>query len=270
MHPVARFRTLFLSDLHLGSRHTRTRELVEFLELVEVERVFLVGDIIDGWALQRSPYWCKDHQDVVDWVLGQLRRGIEVIYVPGNHDEFARRFAGLSMGPLSVVRETVHRTADGRSYLVLHGDEFDGIIRIAPWLSHLGARLYALLLSLNGIVNRVRKALGRDYWSLSAFLKHRTKRAVQHMADFSGVVAARARQAQVDGVICGHIHHAESRTLDGLHYVNLGDWVESCTAAVEWPDGRIELVSPVANDLRQLLDAVDEPRRSVRPTAQFA
>jgi UDP-2,3-diacylglucosamine pyrophosphatase LpxH len=268
MADAIRFRTLFLSDLHLGSRHTRTGGLLEFLEYVECERVYLVGDIVDGWALQRSPHWPEEHQRVMDWVLGQVRRGVEVVYVPGNHDEFARRFIGVAMGSLSVVRETIHETADGRRYLVTHGDEFDGIVRIAPWLSHLGARLYAILLALNGTVNRVRRAMGQDYWSLSAYLKHKTKRAVQHMADFSQVVAARGRQAKVDGVICGHIHHAESRTMDGLHYLNLGDWVESCTAAVEWPDGRLELISPVANDLRRLLDDCATPR-STEPIPQF-
>ncbi len=260
--PRTRFRTLFISDLHLGSRNTRTRELLDFLHTIEFDSLYLVGDIIDGWALERSGYWPPLHQEVVDWILGLSREGRPVVYIPGNHDEFARRFVGNSIGSLRIVRDAVHLTADGRKYLVIHGDEFDGIIRLAPWISRLGAGLYGMLLILNRVLNRVLNrlpaALGRDYWSLSAALKLKTKKALHFITDFTTAVATRARQCGAHGVICGHIHHADSQTLDGIHYVNTGDWVESCTAVVERADGTLELLFPAANDLTRLV-LVTEP-----------
>lgn len=253
MGSTTAFRTLFLSDLHLGSRHSRTDALLDFLESVDFETLYLVGDIVDGWALKRSAYWPGLHQTVIDWALRHARGGKEIVYIPGNHDEFARRFVGTSLGSLRVVSEAVHETADGRRFLVTHGDEFDGIIRIAPWLSRLGASLYGVLLAMNGTVNQLRRLTGRDYWSLSAWLKLKAKRAVQHVADFRTIVAARGRQARVDGVICGHIHHAEIADLGGVQYINLGDWVESCTALVELHDGTLQLLRPTENDLRRLV-----------------
>lgn len=266
--PRASFRTLFISDLHLGTRNTRTEELLDFLDDVGFDQLYLVGDIIDGWALERSRHWPEAHQEVVSWILKVARSGKKVVYIPGNHDEFARRFFGNSIGSLVIQPDAIHQTADGRKYLVTHGDEFDGIIRVAPWVSRLGAGLYGLLLDLNRAVNWARAHAGKEYWSLSAALKLKTKKAVQFVADFRTAVVMRARQEGADGVICGHIHHAESYIHKGVHYVNTGDWVESCSALVERHDGTLELLFPQADDLRRLvLDPTLESEPAPGPSA---
>jgi UDP-2,3-diacylglucosamine pyrophosphatase LpxH len=241
MTPASPFRTLWISDVHLGIRESKAEFLLDFLDHHRAEQYYLVGDIFDGWALQRSWYWPASHNDVVQALLETARQG-RVTYIPGNHDEAARRFPGIRLGGITIEPQATHTTADGRRFLILHGDEFDGVIRHARWLSMVGAWAYTGILKLNRHVNRVRRWLQMPYWSLSAYLKHRTKRAVQFIADFEHAVAERARTADVDGVICGHIHHPEMRTINGIQYVNTGDWVESCTALAEHHDGRLELI----------------------------
>lgn len=241
MHPPERYRTIWISDVHLGIRESKTDFLLDFLSKHQAEQYYLVGDIFDGWALQRSWYWPESNNDVVQALLDAARRA-DVTYVPGNHDEAARAFPGLQFGGITLQKQATHTTADGREFLILHGDEFDGIIRHARWLSILGAVAYTGILKLNRHVNRVRRWLDLPYWSLSAYLKNRTKRAVQFIADFENAVARRATEEAVDGVICGHIHHPEMRSIGGVQYVNTGDWVESCTALVEHFDGRLEIV----------------------------
>ena len=235
------FRTLWISDVHLGIRASKASFLLDFLEHHEAEQYYLVGDIVDGWALRRSWYWPESHNDVVRMLLDKARGGA-MTYIPGNHDEAARRFPGLDLGGITITRRALHTTADGRRFLILHGDEFDGVIRHARWLSLLGAWAYSGILTLNQYVDCVRRWMKLPYWSLSAYLKHKTKRAVQFIADFENAVAQRAQDQDVDGVICGHIHHPEMRMIDGVQYVNTGDWVESCTALVEHFDGRLELI----------------------------
>ena len=241
-----RYRTLFLSDLHLGMRGARAERVLDFLRHHEADRWVLVGDVVDGWALARGWHWPQAHNDVIQKLLRKVRGGAEMVYVPGNHDGAARQFAGLTFGGILVLREHVHTTADGRRLLVLHGDEFDGVVRLAPWLSRLGARAYEAALKANAAVAAVRQRLGYPYWSLAAFLKERTKRAVQYMAEFEGAVARRAAEEGVDGVICGHIHRPELRTFASggrrVLYANCGDWVESCTALAERHDGTLELI----------------------------
>ncbi len=241
-----RYRTVFLSDLHLGMRGAQAHRVLSFLRHVDAERWVLVGDIVDGWALARAWHWPQAANDVVQKLLRKARKGAEVVYVPGNHDAAARQFAGLAFGGVDVRREWRHRTADGRHLLVLHGDEFDGMVALAPWLSRVGARAYALSLSLGAAVTAVRERLGMPYWSLAAALKGRTKRAVQFIAGFEEAVAQRAAAVGADGVVCGHIHRAELREIDAggrtVLYANCGDWVESCTALVEHADGRLEIV----------------------------
>lgn len=248
---ATRYRTVFLSDLHLGMRGAQAHRVLDFLRHTEAERWVLVGDIVDGWALAHTWHWPQAANDVVQKLLRKARKGAHVVYVPGNHDSAARQFAGLAFGGVDVRREWLHVTADGRRLLVLHGDEFDGLIALAPWLSHVGARAYALSIRLNTVVAAVRERLGYDYWSLAAALKGRTKRALQYVAGFEAAVAQRAAAAGADGVVCGHIHRAELREIvaDGeegrarcVLYANCGDWVESCTALVEHADGRLELV----------------------------
>lgn len=236
------YRTIWISDFHLGTKASRADLLLDFLRHHEADHWFLVGDVFDGWAMRKAWYWSQTHNDVVQKLLRKARKGAVVTYIPGNHDDFARGFTGQHFGGIAVQRRAVHTTADGRQLLVLHGDEFDGVVRHAQWLSKLGAGAYALVLALNAPFNRVRHKLGLPYWSLSAYLKLKAKKAVQYIGDFGEAVAAEARQCEVDGVVCGHIHHAEARVIDGVEYYNCGDWVESCTALAERFDGTLEIL----------------------------
>ena len=235
-------RTAFISDVHLGTPGCQAEALLDFLRAVECERLYLVGDIIDGWQLRRRWYWPQAHNDVVQKLLRKARKGTQVILVPGNHDEFARRYLGHNFGGVEVVEDCIHRTADGRRLWVMHGDLFDGVVQYAKWLAYVGDSLYEMLLKLNRHLNSWRARLGLPYWSLSKYLKLKVKRAVSFISDFELAVVREARKRGVDGVVCGHIHHAELRSIDGLLYANDGDWVESLTALVEHHDGRLELI----------------------------
>lgn len=237
-----RHRSIFISDVHLGTKGCNARMLLDFLKYNDADNIYLVGDIIDGWRLKSSWYWEQAHNDVVQKLLRKVRKGTRVVLLPGNHDEFLRDFTGLSFGGISIEPDWVHETAEGKRYLVIHGDLFDGVVRHAKWLALLGDRAYRLALELNRLFNVVRRKIGLPYWSLSAYLKHKVKNAVEFMSNFEEAVSAEARRRGVDGVICGHIHHAAMRDMDGIHYVNDGDWVESCTALVEDERGRFEIV----------------------------
>ena len=243
---MTHYRTIFLSDLHLGMRGAQAERVLDFIRHHRADRWVLVGDVVDGWALTRSWTWTQAHNDVVQKLLREVRKGAEMVYVPGNHDGAARQFAGLTFGGVRVEREWLHETADGRRLLVLHGDEFDGVVRLAPWLSRVGARAYEASLALNAVVARVRERLGWPYWSLAAALKDRTKTALQYIDRFEEAVASRAAERGVDGVVCGHIHRPEVREVTTSRgttlYANCGDWVENCTALVEHWDGRLEIV----------------------------
>jgi UDP-2,3-diacylglucosamine pyrophosphatase LpxH len=235
-------RTVWISDLHLGTPGCQALALLDFLKEVECDTLFLVGDIIDGWQLRRTWYWPQSHNDVVQKLLRKARKGTRVIFVPGNHDEFARRYVEHEFGGIEVVDEWIHVTADGRQLWVTHGDLFDGVIQCAKWLAYVGDSLYEFTLRLNRHLNSLRARLGLPYWSISKFLKHKVKRAVSYVSDFEVAVAREARKRGVQGVVCGHIHHAELRDIDGILYANDGDWVESLTALVEHADGRLEIV----------------------------
>ncbi|OAN50415.1 UDP-2,3-diacylglucosamine diphosphatase [Magnetospirillum moscoviense] len=240
--PSRRFRAIWISDIHLGTRGCKAEYLLEFLKQTESDILYLVGDIVDGWRLSKSWYWPQAHNDVVQKLLRKARKGTRVIFVPGNHDEFARHYLDHSFGGIEVAEQAIHYTTDGRRLLVLHGDAFDGVVTYAKWLARLGDGAYTLALALNHWVNLARRRLGLPYWSLSAYLKHKVKNAVQFMADYERTVADEARRQGVDGVVCGHIHHAELHEIDGILYANDGDWVESCTALVEHLDGRLEIL----------------------------
>ena len=237
-----RYRTIWISDIHLGMKACKAPFLLDFLRHNESEVLYLVGDVFDGWALARSWHWAQSHNDVIQKLLRKARKGTRVVYLPGNHDEFARDYVDLNFGEVEIKNEIIHVTADGRKLVVLHGDNFDGMIRHARWLSLLGAKVYRGLLSLNRLVNFARRLCGLPYWSLAGFLKHKTKRAVQFIADFEAVMAQLARSQGADGVVCGHVHHAEIRRIGRIEYANCGDWVESCTALVEHFDGTLELI----------------------------
>jgi UDP-2,3-diacylglucosamine pyrophosphatase LpxH len=237
-----RFRTIWISDVHLGTSGCNADMLLHFLKSTESETLYLVGDIIDGWRLKRNWYWPDAHNDIIRRVLKKAKRGTKVIYIPGNHDEAARQFIGLNFGGVQLLHDVVHETADGRKLWVLHGDAFDGVVLYARWLAFLGDYAYGLLLRLNVVVNAARRRLGFDYWSLSAFLKKRVKNAVEYVGRFEEAVIQAAEERKVDGVVCGHIHSAEIRPMGKLTYYNDGDWVESCTALVEHHDGRMEIL----------------------------
>lgn len=236
------YRTIFISDTHLGTKSARVDMLLDFLKTVRCDRLYLVGDIIDGWQMKRSWYWDTAHNDVIRRVLKMAKRGTEVIYIPGNHDEGLRGFEGHDLAGVTLLPEDIFENATGERYWVIHGDQFDGVVKYAKWLAHVGDRAYGLLLKLNTTVNRFRRLFGYDYWSLSAYLKHKVKNAVEYIGKYEEAVAAEAKRRGVDGVICGHIHHAEHRILDGIEYLNDGDWVESCTALVEHFDGSFEIL----------------------------
>ncbi len=235
-------RTVFISDLHLGTPGCRAEALLEFLRDTDCQTLYLVGDIIDGWQLRRTWYWPQSHNDVVQKLLRKARKGTRVIFVPGNHDEFARRYVAHNFGGVDVVADAMHRLADGRRLWVTHGDHFDGVIQCARWLAVLGDMAYEFTLSVNRWFNSLRARLGLPYWSLSRYLKLKVKRAVSYVGDFEAAVAREARKRGADGVVCGHIHHAEMRDIDGVLYCNDGDWVESLTALVEHHDGRLEII----------------------------
>ena len=237
------YRTIWISDLHLGTRGCKAEFLLDFLRYTEAEMIYLVGDIIDGWRLKKSWYWPQEHNDVIQKVLRKVRKGTRVIYVPGNHDEWLRDFTQLQFGGVEVVEDAIHVTADGRRLLVIHGDAFDAVVMHARWLALLGDGAYTATLWLNRYFNTARRRLGYPYWSLSAYLKQRVKNAMQYIASFADAVADEACRRGVDGVVCGHIHHAELREIGDILYCNSGDWVESCTALVEHFDGRLELIN---------------------------
>jgi UDP-2,3-diacylglucosamine pyrophosphatase LpxH len=237
-----RFRTLFISDVHLGTRGCQAERLLDFLRYHEADTIYLVGDIVDGWALKSGWYWPQAHNDVVQKILRQARKGVRVIYIPGNHDEFLRDYCGTHFGGIDVMEQAIHVTADGRRMLVVHGDMFDLVVTQARWLAHLGDKAYDFAITVNRIFNTVRQRLGFGYWSLSQWAKLKVKEAVNFIGEFERTLVAEAQRHRTDGVICGHIHHAAVHDDFGIRYVNCGDWVESCTAVVEHPDGRFEII----------------------------
>jgi UDP-2,3-diacylglucosamine pyrophosphatase LpxH len=238
-----RYRAIFLSDIHLGTPGCKAEHLLDFLRHNESETLYLVGDIIDGWSLRSRFHWPQSHNDVVQKVLRKARKGTRVLYIPGNHDEVARQFCGLHFGDVAILEDAVHELLDGRRLWVVHGDLADGVIRHVKWLAYLGDALYDWLLWVNRHFNNVRGRLGFGYWSLSQYLKLRVKNAVSFISDFERVLVREARRRGYDGVVCGHIHHAEIREVDGALYVNDGDWVESLTALVETHEGELRIVS---------------------------
>jgi len=238
-----RVRSVFISDVHLGSRDSRAAELLQFLASVEVEYLFLVGDIIDFWSLRKNFYWPQQHNEVVRAILGKAREGARVIYVPGNHDDDMREFCGSVFGNLQIRRKYVHATADGRELLVMHGDELDAAVKCSRWLAWLGGGAYDLALRLNRAVNGLRRLFGLPHWSIANYLKLRLRNAVRYVEAFEHAAARAAAQRKLHGIVCGHIHRPMVRNIDGILYCNDGDWVENCTALVEEHSGRISMWS---------------------------
>lgn len=241
-HPK-RFRAIWISDIHLGTTGCQAARLLEFLQSTESETLYLVGDIIDGWQLKRRWYWDQAHNNVVQNVLKKAKKGTEVIFVPGNHDESIRQFIDLDFGGIKIRDELVHVTARGKRMLVLHGDRFDGVIACAKWLAYVGDSLYTVILKFNQVFNNWRARAGLPYWSLSQYLKLKVKNAVSYISSFEHALAAEAKKKGYDGVICGHIHKPEIRDINGILYCNDGDWVESLSALVEDHSGQLRLVT---------------------------
>jgi len=236
-------RTVFLSDTHLGAKDAQAEPLFELLRNVECDYLYLVGDIVDLWKVRSGWYWPQINTNIVQLVMDKARNGTRVIYIPGNHDETFRDYVGTDFGGIEVRFDAVHETADGRQLLVLHGDEFDAVVRSNRWLALVGSEAYLFLLRINRWFNWFRRRLGFPYWSLAAFLKHRVKNAVNFISRFEETVSREAGRRGVDGVICGHIHRATLTAMaDGVLYGNCGDWVESCTVLVEGHDGGLEVV----------------------------
>ncbi|WP_139556119.1 UDP-2,3-diacylglucosamine diphosphatase [Methylotetracoccus oryzae] len=236
------YRTVWISDVHLGTRGCKAEFLLDFLKHIDCEQLVLVGDIIDLWKMKNGWYWPPMHSEIVQHLMALAKQGKRVIYVPGNHDELFRGYVDSLMAGIEIRNELIHRTADGRRFLVMHGDEFDAVVCNSRWLAVLGSEAYDFSLLLNRWFNALRRRLGFPYWSLSAYLKHSIKNAVSFISSFEAALVHAAEQRGVDGVICGHIHHAAIRDVDGITYCNTGDWVESCTALVESPEGKLSIL----------------------------
>jgi UDP-2,3-diacylglucosamine pyrophosphatase LpxH len=237
-----RHRAIWISDIHLGTPGCKAEYLLDFLKWNESDHLYLVGDIIDGWQLKKGWYWRQSHNDVIQKILRKARKGTHVTYIAGNHDEVIRQFLGMAFGDIKIVDEATHQLLDGRRIWVTHGDLFDGIIQHAKWLAYLGDSMYTVILKLNNWFNHFRHKFGLSYWSLSQYLKHKVKNAVSFITKFENIVTDEARRRGYDGVLCGHIHKAEIRDIDGILYCNDGDWVESLSAIVETTDGVLKVV----------------------------
>lgn len=259
------FRTVWISDLHLGTSGCKADLLLDFLRSIECETLYLAGDIIDGWRIRKGWYWPERHNDVVRCLLKLAHIGTRVVYVPGNHDEVFRDYVGLEFGGIELRAEDIHVTADGRRLLVVHGDAFDAVVLYARWLAFLGDSAYTLLLKGNALFNAVRRRFGLPYWSLAAHMKKRVKNAVSFISSFEEAVAHAAAERGVDGVVCGHIHTAEIRRFGDIVYYNDGDWVESCTALVEHADGRMEIVDWAARARNLAKNADNAAPRAMVP-----
>ena len=260
-----RHRTIFISDLHLGTKGCQSALVLDFLKHNDADTIYLVGDIIDGWRMRSSFYWPQQHNDVIQKLLRKVRRGARMVFIPGNHDEFARQFVGLTFGGIEIARNAMHTTADGKRYLVMHGDEFDVVVRNSKWLAFFGDWAYDMALFINTHYNRIRRLFGLDYWSFSAWAKLKVKNAVNFIGSFESELAGEAKRRNADGVICGHIHHPVIRELNGVTYVNTGDFVESCSCVVEHEDGRLEVIywmAPKASDVEISPPAEDAPEHT--------
>ncbi len=239
---ILTFKSIFISDVHLGTVGCQANKLLEFYKHTRSENLYLVGDIFDIWALKKSFFWPQEHNDVIQKTLRKARHGTKVKYIIGNHDEIFRKFVPINFGDVELINKCIHETVDKKKYVVIHGDQWDGVMKYAPWLSKVGAIAYNLLLRLNNLVNFIRNIFGKEKWSLAKFLKNKVKNAVKYIGDYEKTVSSYGKKKNVDGIICGHIHKASNQNFDGVNYLNCGDWVENCTALVEHLDGKMEII----------------------------
>jgi UDP-2,3-diacylglucosamine pyrophosphatase LpxH len=243
---------LFISDVHLGTRSSQAKALASLLREYDADEIYIVGDFIDGWQLQTQWYWPQDHNDLVQKLLRKARKRTRITYIPGNHDEFLRPYCGTKFGKIRIVEQALHTTVDGRRLLVIHGDIFDLVVTKARWLAVIGGYAYDAAVLISRRLNVVRRLFGFPYWSLSQWAKDNVKNATRYVGDFESMLAREARRQGADGVVCGHIHHAAIRDIEGIQYLNCGDWVESCTALVEHHDGRLEIIDWAAQTTLEL------------------
>lgn len=235
-------RALFLSDIHLGTKGCQAEMLLSFLKVHDAEYIYLIGDIFDGWRLRKGWYWPQSHNDVVQKILRKARKGSKIIYIPGNHDEVMRNYFGTHFGGIEVKETDIFESSTGKKFLIIHGDQFDVVIKNAKWLAHVGDWAYETVLGLSTLLNKFRRLWGGQYWSLSRWAKYKVKSAVNFIGDYEDILSSEAKKHGADGIICGHIHHPTIKKVDDVCYLNTGDWVESCTAIVENFDGEFELI----------------------------
>jgi UDP-2,3-diacylglucosamine pyrophosphatase LpxH len=237
-----KYKTVFISDIHLGTKMSQANQVLEFIKTFECEKLYLVGDIIDGWALYKSFYWPQTHNDVIQKLMRLARKGTEVVYIPGNHDEFLRSFGEHDFGNIKLIDKDYHIGVDGKKYLVIHGDQFDIVIEHAKWLSHFGSWAYDVSIVFNTFINKIRNVFKLKPWSISSWLKYKVKKAINFIGDYENTLSNYAKSVGCDGIVCGHIHHPNRRDVMGIAYLNCGDWVETCSAIVEHMDGTMEVI----------------------------
>lgn len=237
-----RYKSVFISDIHLGTRGSKANELLSFLKDIECDNIFLVGDIFDGWRLKNGWYWPVEHSTVIQKLLRMSRKGTKLIYIPGNHDEFMRQFLEHNFGDIELHNEMVYESVSGKKYIIVHGDKFDLVTVNFKWLAHIGDWAYTALININTGVHAIRSYFKLTYWSISRWAKHKVKEAVNFIGNYEQSLSHYAKLHKADGIICGHIHHANITKLDDIEYMNCGDWVESCTALVENLDGKFEII----------------------------
>jgi UDP-2,3-diacylglucosamine pyrophosphatase LpxH len=252
------YRTIWISDLHLGSTQCQADVLLDFLKYNDSEKLYLVGDIIDFWSLSKKMYWPRDHNTVIQKILRKARHGTQVIYIPGNHDDNVRDYDSYVFGDITVKKSDIHLTSSGKSFLVVHGDEYDTIARYHQWIAKLGSKVYDFLIAVNRLLKSIRRVFGiESHFSLAAYIKFKVKNIVQFISDYEENIVNTLQKEALDGVICGHIHHAEIKDIGGFLYVNTGDFVESCTAIVEHEDGSLELINWLKTEPEMNLETLE-------------
>lgn len=258
-------RTIWISDVHLGTSTARAERLCDFLKYNSCDTLYLVGDIIDGWRMKKRAYWPQQHINVIRRILTRSKRGTKIVYITGNHDEFLRRYSGMSFGNIHLVDEHIHHSANGKQYWVVHGDAFDAVVFNRKWLAAIGDLAYDIMLKLNLWFNRARSALGMSHWSLSSYLKNKVRNAFSIIANYEATLASECKKRELDGVICGHIHHSDLKEIDGIQYANCGDWVESCTALVEDNEGNLKTLQWLTSTQDRVVESGVEAEVSTSP-----
>lgn len=247
------YKSVFISDLHLGSKSCKSDQLSKFLSSFTCEELYLVGDIIDGWQLSKGKsFFPQEHVNIIRKILTKAKKGTRIYYVIGNHDDFLRQYSDIlfSIGNIHVANDFLFTSIIGKKYLVTHGDLYDAVVLYHEWVAKFGDTLYNLLVVINTAYNKIRSKFDLEYWSLSGFLKSKVKGALEFMCAFENLVTKEAKSRNLDGVICGHIHHPLMKYVNDIEYWNDGDWTESCSAIVEHMDGVMEIIYYTENELQ--------------------